>query len=60
MKKSDIDSSRMLSKEDNKKALESRDMMTECDILSVEKLSPHKNGDSIEIPDYKEKAAQSR
>ena len=50
----------MLSKEDNKKALESRDMMTECDILSLEKLSPHKVLDSIEIDETKGRAHRNR
>ena len=50
----------MLSKEDNKKALESRDIMTECDLLSLEKLSPHKIENSIENNERKEQASINR
>ena len=60
VKKSEVASSRMFSKEDNKRALESRDMMTECDLLSVERLSPHKNAESIEMHEPKEHPIQSR
>ena len=50
----------MLSKEDNKKALESRDIMTECDLLSLEKLSPHKIENSIENIEKKEQVSLNR
>ena len=50
----------MLSKEDNKKASESRDIMTECDLLSVEKLSPHKIDNSSENNEKKEQVSMNR
>ena len=45
---------------DNKKASESRDMMTECDLISEMKLSPHKNGDLQENNEQEELVVISR